>query len=68
MELLPDPYPFYAVAGFDDLLVYNTAWTGTLVRCSLTCATRRRRLASEPRTAVSCAGQRDCPEIGGMKT
>jgi len=20
---LPDPYPFYAVTGFDDLLVYN---------------------------------------------
>jgi plasmid stabilization system protein ParE len=28
LELLPDPYRFYAVRGFDYLLVYNTARAG----------------------------------------
>ena len=31
LELLPDPYRFYAVSGFDYLLVYNTARTGAPV-------------------------------------
>jgi toxin ParE1/3/4 len=31
LELLPDPYRFYAVTGFDYLLVYNTARTGAPV-------------------------------------
>ena len=31
LELSPDPYRFYAVTGFDELLVYNTARTGAPV-------------------------------------
>ena len=31
LELLPDPYRFYAVRGFDYLLVYNTARAGAPV-------------------------------------
>ena len=31
LELLPDPYRFYAVTGFDYLLVYNTARDGAPV-------------------------------------
>jgi plasmid stabilization system protein ParE len=31
LSLLPDPYRFYAVRGFDYVLVYNTARTGAPV-------------------------------------